>query len=319
VSLAHPSSEQETDVFRISSRLAPFAIVALALVAPVAAEAGEPPAQAAPPAAAATAAATASSDPTVDATQPDFTVITMPTTLELPTYKGYFRLTHRFLQPVNEGGFGGSLGNLFGLDAGARIGLEFRFGLPKGTQVGIYRTSDKTIDLFGQWNVAHHLAGTPISITAVGGVEGTNNFQDVYSPALGAAVSVSLAKRLALHAEPVWVGNTNDLAAGVVDHNDTAYVGIGARFLVTKHMSLVVEGNPRLAGFKGGFVPPQAGSTYEPGRTLMSFGLEGQVGGHVFQLNFSNGFATTPANIARGAAPGKTRWYIGFNLSRKFY
>jgi hypothetical protein len=306
-------------VFRTTTRFVAIAVVALAAVAPSAAAAGDPPAQPAPAAAAPAAAPTAGSDPTVDATQPDFTVITMPTTLELPTYKGYFRLTHRFLQPINQGGFGGSLGNLFGLDAGAQIGLEFRFGLPRGTQVGIYRTSNKTIDFFGQWNVAHDIGGTPISITAVGGVEGTNNFQDVYSPALGAAVSASLGKRLALHAEPIWVSNTNDLAAGVVDHSDTVYMGLGARFLVTRHMSLVVEGNPRLSGFKGGIGPTQAGTAYAPGRTLLAFGLEGQVGGHVFQLNFSNGFATTPADIARGVAPGKTRWYIGFNLSRKFY
>jgi len=42
------------------------------------------------------------------------------------------------------------------------------------------------------------------------------------------------------------------------------------------------------------------------------------VGGHSFQLNFSNYFATTLATIARGAASGDD-WHIGFNLSRKFF
>ena len=32
----------------------------------------------------------------------------------------------------------------------------------------------------------------------------------------------------------------------------------------------------------------------------MSFGLEGRAGGHLFQLNFSNGFGTTLGQIANG-------------------
>ena len=50
----------------------------------------------------------------------------------------------------------------------------------------------------------------------------------------------------------------------------------------------------------------------------LSFGIEKRVGGHSFQLNFSNYFATTLATIARGAGSGDD-WYIGFNLSRKFF
>jgi len=50
----------------------------------------------------------------------------------------------------------------------------------------------------------------------------------------------------------------------------------------------------------------------------LSFGFEGRVGGHSFQLNFSHDFATTLATMARGAGTGDD-WYIGFNLSRKFF
>ena len=38
----------------------------------------------------------------------------------------------------------------------------------------------------------------------------------------------------------------------------------------------------------------------------------------IFQLTFSNGLGTTLAQVARGGT-ARDDWYIGFNLSRKFY
>jgi len=42
-----------------------------------------------------------------------------------------------------------------------------------------------------------------------------------------------------------------------------------------------------------------------------------RVGGHAFQLNFSNAFTATYGQIARGGFP--TTLYLGFNLVRKFF
>jgi hypothetical protein len=49
----------------------------------------------------------------------------------------------------------------------------------------------------------------------------------------------------------------------------------------------------------------------------MSFGVEMRAGGHAFQLNFSRGLATTLAQVARGGT--EDDWFIGFNISRKFW
>ena len=49
-----------------------------------------------------------------------------------------------------------------------------------------------------------------------------------------------------------------------------------------------------------------------------SFGIEKRAGGHMFQLNFSDGFGTTPAQLARGG-PVEKDWFLGFNISRKFF
>ena len=60
--------------------------------------------------------------------------------------------------------------------------------------------------------------------------------------------------------------------------------------------------------------------------TQVNFAFERRVGGHNFQINFGNALGSTLAQVARGGGPvlheggeeGR-QWYIGFNLSRKFY
>jgi hypothetical protein len=274
-----------------------------------------------PAAAAPETQAAAEDDPDLSPTpaQPDFYLVNLPTTLRLPKYKLAFRVTHRFTRPLNQGSFGESLGDFFGLDSGAQIGLELRFAPMRGAQVGVYRTSEKTIDFFGSYNLFRALGRLPVSINANAAIEGTDNFSDKYSPSLGATVVATLGNRVAFTLVPTWVNNSNPLPQELVDDNDTAYLGVGGRVRVTKRMFVVVEASPRIAGFRGGNADFQNTATYVEGRQLVSFAIEGQVGGHLFQVNFSNGFASTPANIARGAAGGKTNWYLGFNISRKFY
>src|SRR5262245_20074907 len=81
-------------------------------------------------------------------TEPDFVVATIPTTLRLPKHKLVFRLTHRFARPLGQGDFGDLASDFFGFDSAALVGLELRFGLFSGTQLGVYRTNDRTIQFF---------------------------------------------------------------------------------------------------------------------------------------------------------------------------
>ncbi len=157
--------------------------------------------------------------------QPDFYLVNLPSTLRLPKYKMAFRVTHRFTRPLNQGSFSQTLGDFFGLDSGAQIGLELRFAPMRGAQVGIYRTNDKTIDLFGSYNLFKTLGGLPISVSANAAIEGTDNFQDKYSPSLAAVVSTTLGNRLSFTLVPTWVNNSQPAAGDLVDSNDTVYLG----------------------------------------------------------------------------------------------
>jgi hypothetical protein len=291
-----------THVHHGAARLA-FAALTLLLATAARSEA-QTPAAPAPAPAAAQPGDQGLSDARVDPLQPDFTLAALPDTLRLPAHKMAFRVTHRFTRSLGTGDFGDLLSNFFGFDSGAQIGLELRYGLRPGTQVGIHRTSDRSIELFGQqslWREGPH----PVAIDALATFEGTNNLRDQKMGAFGAIVSRKVANKAAVYAEPIFVANTNAQPSDAVDHNSTFMIGLGTRVRVRPTTYVVAEITPRVAG-------------YDPGVNQMSFALEKRAGGHTFQINFSNGFGTTLGQIARGGVSNDS-WFIGFNISRKFF
>ncbi len=246
-------------------------------------------------------------DPDLDLNplQPDFTVMTLPTTLRLPRYKSAFRVTHRFGRSLGAGDLGSLVEDFFGLDSGAQIGLEYRFGLMRGTQVGIHRTSDRTIEFFAERDIMQQRDGRPVGLALVGAVDGTNNFRDSYSPAVGAVLSRTIPSVGVVYLQPVWVNNSNPLPSELADDNNTFLLGVGARIRVRPTVYLVGEIIPRVAG-------------HDPGVNQAAFGIEKRAGGHSFQFNLSNGFGTTMGQVARGALRSDD-WYLGFSISRKFF
>lgn len=255
-------------------------------------------------------AAPAPDDLEIDVAEPDFTLVNLPTTLRLPRHKLAFRVTHRFTRPLGQGDFGDLLGDFFGLDSSAQIGLELRFAPFGGTQFGIHRNNDRTIQFFLERNVVAQGA-SPLGIAVYGSIEAFDNFKEHYQPALGVVLSRKLGSRGALYAFPAWVGDTYTVPGPTLN---TALLGAGARIRVFSSVCLVGEFVPRVGGFKG----TNPDDPEERAAHQVSFALEERVGGHTFQINFNNGFGTTPAQLARGAGRGED-WYLGFNISRKFF
>jgi hypothetical protein len=278
-------------------------LIIAAVASPVAAQTPADP----PPAENTTAntAAAQDDDPDRDPndSQPDFYVATLNTNLRLPKGKWNFRLTHRFTTPLGQGDFGDLAGRLFGLDGGALVGLDLKYGLLPGFDIGVYRTSfDRAIQFQGRYNLIRDGNG-PLGVSVVANVDGTDNFTDEFSPGVAVVLSRELGDRGAIYVQPSFVGNSNLI--NDVDDDYTAMVGIGARLRLGRNSYVFAEGSPRISGF-------------DPGVHMVSFGFEQRYGGHVFQLNVSNGFGTTLAQVARGGAPGDN-WYLGFNLARKFF
>jgi len=123
---------------------------------------------------------------------------------------------------------------------------------------------------------------------------------------VGAVISYTAKDRAAVYVAPSWLHNTNPFPSAFTSlDTDSVVLGLGGRLRVRPTVYLVGEFNPRIGG-------------YAPNTHQGSFGIEKRAGGHLFQINFSNGFGTTPGQVARGGT-GSSDWYIGFNLTRKFF
>ena len=285
--------------------------LALSLLMPQSAAAQDP---ATPPApttpAAQPAPETSDPDRRLDPLQPDFTLAALPTTLRLPKHKMSFRITHRFTRSLGRGDFGDLVSDFFGIDSAAQIGLELRYGLLRGTQIGVHRTNaDKTIQIFGQQSLMQQKPdGHPLGMDVIATLEGLDNLQGQKMSAIGLLVSRKAGKIAALYVEPMFVANTNlgTVNPAATDDDNTTMIGLGARVRIRPATYLVGEWTPRVSG-------------YRPGVDQGSFGIEGRVGGHTFQVNFSNGFGTTLGQLASRGGVTADSWYLGFNISRKFF
>ena len=265
--------------------------------------------------------------------EPDFTLINLPTTLRLPRHKSAFRLTHRFARTLRSN-VGSLASDLFGLDNGALIGLEYRVGVMRGLQAGIYRTGGKTVEFFGQYDAMRQSASWPVTLNAVASIEGLNNFHrgdvvdeedNAYATAFGAIVSRTAGDRAAFYLQTSYIFHSNTYSTtGCLEHlehghdipgcvgattvgieSNTLLAGMSARFRLTQGVYVLGSWTPRVSGFG-------------PGVSVKTFAVEKRLRGHVFQLNLSNSLGTTMAEMARGAA-NNDDWFLGFNLSRRFF
>ena len=249
-------------------------------------------------------------------------VVNLPTTLPLKRHKSYFRITHRVARDLRRGTFGSLAEDLFSLDNGAIIGLEYRFGITDRIQAGIHRSIlGKTIVTFARWDPWRQVDGRPFGLSATASIEGQNNLHLDPQPGFSATVSRVHGTRLALYATPTFIKDAHtetlqvshgDHAHGApagteedegVEHDSTAFVGLGMRARVRETVSLVAEVSPRVWG-------------YRPGRAAWNVGIEKLTRGHVMQLNIGNSFGTTPGQVARGGSDHDV--YLGFSMSRKF-
>jgi hypothetical protein len=251
----------------------------------------------------------------LDPLEPDFSLVSLPTTLRLPKHGGDFHLSHRFnlnlvCSDSESDCLSTRVGGLFGLDSGANIGLEFRFGIMRNLQAVVQRTSlSQTIQLSLQYDAWHENADHPLSISGIAAIEGDHNLgantpdtqETRYSPSLGLIVSRKVAGRLIAYLEPFWIHNT---AGQGLPTRDTGMIGVGGRLRLSSTVNLVGEVAPRVSGLA--LRDPQFG-----------FAIEKRVGGHVFSLTFTNNPGTTFRQMSSGGNPDTLN--LGFNLSRKFY
>lgn len=242
-------------------------------------------------------------DYTIVAAEPDAGLTHLPTSLRMPPGRLAFRMTHRFTRPIEAGS--AWVEDLFGFDSAARVSLEFRVGVAPDTQLIVHRGNNRTIQLSAQ-HQALRTSSSRLRIDLVAAAEGRNNFREDHGLTTGAIISVRDAERGALYAHPLLVLRSRPDTAGAAGDSYTALLGLGGRLrLGQSRVALVAEVAPRLAG-------------YAPRAAHVAVGIERRSRGHLFQLSVANGFGSTLRQIAHGGTHTGD-WYLGFNLTRRFY
>ena len=241
-------------------------------------------------------------DVIVDPMQPEFNLLALPTTLRMPAGKWAFRITHRFTREIGEGNIGDFVSDLFGIDEGTQTGLEIRVGLPWGTQLGVHRTNDRTIQFFARKNLLAQRDEQRVGIDLLATFEGWENLSEHYQSALGVILSRGLGTGAVVYLEPIVAFNSNPVSLG---DQHTFVLGLGGRIRLGRTTYLMTEWAPRLTG-------------YSPLADQLMLAFEKRAGGHLFQINVGNGLSTTIGQLASGTADYE-RWYLGMAIARKLF
>lgn len=220
-----------------------------------------------------------------------------------------FRISHRFGR-LNSGAY-----QFFGLDQ-ATMRMGFEYGISSALMIGAGRsTNQKAYDFFLKYRALKQSPNRmPISVTLFGStVIATINrqlpFQDKLTYAGQALIARKFSDRLSLQLSPTWLYRNSPEVTG--DENMVLALGIGGRFKLTKRVSLNGEY----------FLTAREKNTISaPYQDSMSFGVDIETGGHVFQLHFTNSLGMIEKQFIGETVGtwGKGDIHYGFNISRTF-
>jgi lipopolysaccharide assembly outer membrane protein LptD (OstA) len=228
-----------------------------------------------------------------------------------------FRISHRF-GTLNEGAYG-----LFGLDH-SNIHFSLEYGVTDWLMLGVGRGSlNKIYDGFAKFKLLRQSTGAktmPISMSYLTTMEiNSMKFADTtvpnyFSSRLTFVNQILIARKFndkfSFQLSPSWVHR--NLVPTELDLNDIFSMGMGARYKLTKRMSVNAEY----------FYNLNPNAKYLEPRTYnsASIGIDIETGGHVFQIMLSNSIG-----MREGTFIPKTtdNWldggiHLGFNISRVF-
>ena len=230
-----------------------------------------------------------------------------------------FRISHRF-GTLNTGAYG-----LFGLDQSV-IHFSLEYGINNWLMVGTGRGSlNKVYDSFAKMRILKQSSGAkfmPIHLSYFSSVELTTlDFpvrpevsSNYFSSRLAFVQQLLIARKinenLSIQLTPTFIHR--NLVKTEIDQNDIYALGAGARYKLTKRLSLNGEYyysyNPNAK-----FLDPK---TYN----VLSVGVDIETGGHVFQLMLTNTQGMREGSFipATTGSWGDGDIHLGFNISRVF-
>ena len=224
------------------------------------------------------------------------------------------RISHRF------GQLNGGFYQLFGLDnATMRMGLDY--GVSRKLMIGAGRsTYQKQYDAFLKYKLltqTEDKGGIPVSVSWMSSMmlntlkwENPNR-KNYFSSRLYYAHQLLIARKFSegtsIQIMPTMVHY--NLVKGSNDPNDLFSIGIGAKQSISKRVSI-----------NGEYYYQLPGSRFSGTRNSLSFGVDIETGGHVFQLHVTNSPGMTERTFINETFGqwGKGDLLFGFNISRVF-
>lgn len=241
-----------------------------------------------------------------------------------------FWISHRF-GAVNSG----FIANFFGLDeAKIRLGLEY--GLTDRWLVGAGRSSlEKTYDLYTKYKVLRQSNKMPVTVTAMAGwgintmptgyimesgfpMKFNNNIER-YSYWSQVLVARKFNEKLSLQLMPTLI-HVNKVEDPSIP-NQLFALGAGGRYKLNQRITLSAEYYYTLREMEDedDDYDEEGGIPY-PYRNALSFGVDIETGGHVFQFHLTNARGMVEKQFIgqNVGAWGKGDIFYGFNIARTF-
>ena len=223
----------------------------------------------------------------------------------------YLYVSHRF-GSIDEG-----INTLFGLDI-ANTKIELLYGLTNNLQIGFSRESfKKTYSLNAKYNITTQSSNLPINSSLYISYNYNSLLdQDIY-PTLSNSdrnlffgqllLSKNFSDKISLQLSPTYA--KRGFNETIFEQENNIILGLASSYRITNRLAFNIE-------YSANLDRPEI----SPFNDVLSFGIDIETGGHVFQLLFSNTQAIDNVSVMTDAEgswkDGKI--YFGFNILRVF-
>jgi hypothetical protein len=237
-------------------------------------------------------------------------LVNLPTPQTIDKGNVLFRISHRYFPSVSDG-----YDAFYGLDGPAVILLSLGYGVNERLNISLARSNRfKEVEFSLKWLILDQKDDKIIPVSAalnIGGAlitekkAGEKTFRsENYKFAVLLSISHQFNDAFSLMLVPAYSSNTNHWE---IESGGTFSLGVGARYMFLKDISIIAEWIPVISGFKAE-------------TSGWGIGFERKIGGHVFQVFITNSIGMTAAQFIPGGnlslQDGDFR--IGFNIFRLF-
>jgi len=223
----------------------------------------------------------------------------------------YLYVSHRF------GSINGGIKTLFGLDI-ANTKIELLYGLSNNLQIGFSRESlKKTYALNAKYNLTTQTSKLPFNSSLYASYNYNSSLNEDIYPNLNSSdrnfffgqllLSKSFSEKISLQLSPSYA--KKGFTETIFEQEDNLILGVASSYRISNRLAFNIE-------YSANLDRPEI----SPFSDVLSFGIDIETGGHVFQLLFSNTQTIDDVSVMTDA---EGSWkdgeiYFGFNILRVF-